>query len=89
MVNHLWRVKTGRVTKMSCLFSNAYTIPPRKLHFTLSGDSSVVRAPDLRLKGHGFESLQEQQENFLVQAQLSVLTLISVSVPPLCYCSSM
>ena len=23
-------------------------------------DSSVVRAPDLRLKGHGFESLQDQ-----------------------------
>ena len=24
-----------KVTEMSCLFSNAYTIPPRKLHFTL------------------------------------------------------
>ena len=47
-----------------------------------SGDSSVVRASDLRLKGPGFESWQEQQENFLLQGQLSVLTLISVSVPP-------
>ena len=53
------------------------------------GDSSVVRAPDSWLKGRGFESLQEQRENFLLQGQLSVLTLISVSVPPPCYCSSM
>ena len=53
-----------------------------------SKDSSVVRALDSRLKGHGFESLHEQQDNFLLQGQLSVLTLISVSVPPLCYCSS-
>ena len=52
-------------------------------------DGSVGRAPDSWLKGHGFESQQEQQENFLLQGQLSVLTLISVSVPPLCYRSSM
>ena len=38
--------------------------------------------------GHGFESWQEQRDNFLLQGQLSVLTLISVSVPPPCYCSS-
>ena len=55
--------------------------------FSLSG--SVVRVPDSRLKGCGFESLQEQRENFILQGQLSVLTLISVSVPPLRYCSSM
>ena len=30
-------------------------------------DSSVVRAPDLWLKGHGFESLQEWWKNFLLQ----------------------
>ena len=52
------------------------------------GDSSVVRAPDSWLKGRGFESLQERRENFLLQGWLSVLTLISVSVPPSCYCSS-
>ena len=46
------------------------------------GDSSVVRAPDSWLKGRGFESLQERRENFLLQGRLSVLTLISVSVPP-------
>ena len=46
------------------------------------GDSSVVRAPDSRLKGRGFESLLERRENFLLQGRLSVLTLISVSVPP-------
>ena len=31
------------------------------------GDSSVVRAPDSWSKGHGFESLQERRENFLLQ----------------------
>ena len=49
------------------------------------GDSSVLRALDSWLKGRWFESLQERRENFL---QLSVLTHISVSVPPLCYRSS-
>ena len=52
------------------------------------GDSSVVRAPDSLLKGRGFESLLERRENFLLQGRLSVLTLISVSVPPPCYHSS-
>ena len=52
------------------------------------GDSSVVRAPDSWLKGRGFESLLERRENFLLQGRLSVLTLISVSVPPPCYHSS-
>jgi len=56
-----------------------------------SGDSSVVRAPDSWLKGRWFESPQERRESFLVfflQGQLSVPTLISVTVPPSCYCSS-
>ena len=53
-----------------------------------SGDSSMVRAPESWLKGRGFESLQERRENFLLRGQLSVLTLISVSIPPPCYCSS-
>ena len=38
-------------------------------------DSSVVRAPDSWLEGRGFESLQERRESFLLQGQLSVLTL--------------
>ena len=42
-----------------------------------SGDSSVVRAPDSGSKGRGFESLLERRENFLLQGQLSVLTLVS------------
>ena len=33
------------------------------------------------MKGREFESLQVRWENFLLQGQLSVLTLISVSVP--------
>ena len=52
------------------------------------GDSSVVRTPDLWLKGPGFKSLQGRWENFLLQGQLSVLTLISVSFPPPFYRSS-
>ena len=52
-------------------------------------DSSVVRALDLRLKSCGFESLQEWWENFILQGRLSVLTFISVSLPPPCYRSSM
>ena len=34
------------------------------------------------------ERSQEWRENFLLQGQFSVLTLILVSVPSLCYCSS-
>ena len=49
-------------------------------------DSLSVRALDSRLKGCEFESWQEWWENFLLQCHLCVLTL-SVSVPPLCYCS--
>ena len=52
------------------------------------GDSSVVRAPDSWLKGRGFQSLLERRENFLLQGRLTVLTLISVPVPPPCYHSS-
>ena len=39
-------------------------------------ESSVVRAPDLWLKGHWFESLQEQWENFLLQGRLSLCWLL-------------
>ena len=53
-----------------------------------SGDSSVVRASDSWSKGPEFESRQERREKFLLQGQLSVLTLVSVSVPPLSYRSS-
>ena len=39
-------------------------------------------------KGRGFKSRQKRRENFLLQGQLSVLTLILVSVSPQCYLSS-
>ena len=52
-------------------------------------DRSVVRVSDSWLKGPGFGSWQEWWENFLLRGQLSVLTLILVSVPPLCYCTCM
>ena len=41
------------------------------------------------IEGPGFECRQERLEKFLVQSQLSLLTLISVSIPPPCYRSSM
>ena len=44
------------------------------------------KLPASKLKGLGFKSQLGQQENFLVQGELSVLTLILVLVPPLCYC---
>ena len=53
-----------------------------------SGDSSVVRVPDLSSEGRGFESLQEQRDKFCLQGQLSVLTFILASVPPAYYRSS-
>ena len=37
----------------------------------------------------GSSPLQERRENFILQGQLPVLALISVSVPPPCYRSSM
>ena len=40
-------------------------------------------------KGWRFESQQEQQDNFLLQGQLTMLTLILVSIPPPRYRSSM
>ena len=45
----------------------------------------MVRAPDSLLKGRWFESRQERRENYPLQGQFSVPTLISVSVPPPCY----
>ena len=50
------------------------------------GDSSVVEPWS---NGLGLESRQERRENFVLQGQLSVLTLMSVSVPPTCYRSNM
>ena len=46
------------------------------------GSREWGRPTDSCPKGLGFESRQERRENFLLQGQLSVLTLISVPVPP-------
>ena len=51
-----------------------------------SWDSSVVEWPTRDRKVLG--SSQEWQENFLLQGQISVLTLISISIPTPCFCSS-
>ena len=79
------RSKNTGVTRQRA--ETASTLSQYKLH-PRSGDSSVVRAPDSRLKGRGFESPLERRENFLLQGRLSMVTLILVSVPPPCYCSS-
>ena len=53
------------------------------------GDSSVVRANGLVIERSRVSNpLLERRENFILQGRLSVLTLISVSVPPPCYHSS-
>ena len=49
--------------------------------------AGVAQRLDLWLKGRRFESQQERRENFLLQGQLPVLSLVSVSVPS-CYRSS-
>ena len=46
------------------------------------GGSSNSRVPDWWWKGHGFDSWQEQQENFLLQGQLSVLTHFGIHSAP-------
>ena len=43
-------------------------------------NSSMVKASDSRLKGRGFESQQERWENFFLQGQPSVLTLIVIII---------
>ena len=63
------------LTPPQILFSNKSTE-------SISINSSVVRAPDSRLKDRRFESWREWPKNFLLQFQLCVLTLISVSVLP-------
>ena len=56
----------------------------------VQGAKRLAPAGDLALclDEVGFESLLERRENFLLQGRLSVLTLISVSVPPPRYHSS-
>ena len=48
-----------------------------------SQDSLLVRKPDSRSKGCEFESRQERRENFLLQCQLCVLTLIRCPFHPM------
>ena len=50
-----------------------------------SRDGLVVKMPDSWTKGRGFKSWWQK---FLLHGQLSVLSHISVSIPPPFYCSS-
>ena len=54
-----------------------------------SGDSSVVECQTYHHQKVSGSSPGESSRRFFLQGQLSVLTLILVSVPPLCYCSNM
>ena len=83
-----WQPGSG-CSKLQAL---VYDIPPwrkvpesdtRSVRVQLSGT-----APYSSSEGRWFESRQEGRENCLIQGQLSVLTLVSVSVPPPCYRSS-
>ena len=76
---------TSGISRMKCVLSIAESKPDMK-HGERS--SSMVRAPDSWWEGRGFESRQERRENVLLLDQLSVLTLISVSIPSPCYHSS-
>ena len=81
LIGTSWRWVEGK-TDQNCLRQERRLEYRHWVHHDGNGDSSVVRAPDSWSKGCGFESLLEQQENCLLRGQLSVLTLISVSVPP-------
>ena len=86
----VWKTITELIHPLSIivlsLFLSLFCLFRFLCHFW--GDSSVVWVPNSWLKGCKFKSLQEQQENFLLQGRLSVLTLILVSSPPPCYRSS-
>ena len=73
---------TSGISRMKCVLSIAESTPDMK-HGERS--SSMVRAPDSWWEGRGFESRQERRENVLLLDQLSVLALISVSIPSPCY----
>ena len=73
-----------QLIKRTCLIAGKpetmiiVTLSYKISHKSGSRDSSAVRARDSWLKGPRFESLQERQDNFLLQGQLSVLTFVSV-----------
>ena len=50
--------------------------------FKCDWDSLLVRAPDSWSKGFEFESWQKQRDNFLLQSQLCMLTLIRCPFHP-------
>ena len=55
----------------------------KKSYFKLlPRDSLLVRAPDSWSKGCEFESRQDRRENFLLQSQLCVLTLVRCPFHP-------
>ena len=76
-----------RVPDFSCLKVDRFV--SSRLDVNLEGAGIAQWLERLtRDKVRGFESLLERRENFLLQGRLSVLILISVSVPPPCYRSS-
>ena len=81
---HWWRTRKRKKRKKKPQTNEAGFIHVNAVRFRLiwERDSSVVKALDSRLKGRRFESLQKRRENFLLQGQLSVLTLIRYPFHP-------
>ena len=75
---HAWHNLRAHAPQTQQTQTHAY--PP--VYIIRGGVSSVVRAPDSWPKGRGYESLLERRENFLLQGQLSVLTLFRYPFHP-------
>ena len=82
------------MTKQTAVFHSVLGLvcEDRRLKVAKTGTAriqlGIAQWLEHRTRGRGFESLQELRENFLLQGQLSLLSLISVSVPSPCYRSS-
>ena len=72
--------------QLGCMRKVAVSVKRKNMHS--SWIAQWYSATDSWSNDLGFESRQERWENILLQGQLSVLTLISVSLPLLCFRSS-
>ena len=70
------RETSSHATRQEHIYDSHYQYPHG------SRDSLLVRAPDSWSKGCEFESRRQRRENFLLQSQLCVLTLIRCPYHP-------
>ena len=73
--------RSQKSTQLS-MINHGYCMNGWPLHNKRSGDSSVVRGTEHQTRDWKVAGLSSQQENVLLQGQLCVLALISVSIPP-------